>query len=211
MHSPAQVDVHPKFELFISALLKAVVMTAFFLFLGCSGAQAQESEMIKQLKAEANSGDYSAAHVLATAYAVGDGVTKDRQESDHWYSVAASLRDKRATTQADTKLATTINDSSVKENKFLFLPKQNADKVKPVNQFIFGSVNNHNAISLDSTPISKQTTSETSVVTKTKEFLSDHTDEITDLATFLIEQYITGGEPSEGATRKAGEASRPSK
>ena len=124
-------------------MMKTISAVAFLVFLSFSGVYAQESDVIKQLKVEANSGDYSAAHVLATAYAVGDGVTKDRQESDHWYSVAASLRDKRATTQADTKLATTINDSSVKENKFLFLPKQNADKVKPVKQFIFGSVNNH--------------------------------------------------------------------
>ena len=65
MHSPSNVNDRIRFELHVSALLKAVVMTAFFLFLGCSGAQAQESEMIKQLKAEANSGDYSAAHVLA--------------------------------------------------------------------------------------------------------------------------------------------------
>lgn len=191
--------------------MKTFAATIFLSILSFSGVYAQESDVIKQLKAEANSGDYSAAHVLATAYAVGDGVTKDRQESDHWYSVAASLRDKRTTTQADTKLATTINDSSVKENKFLFLPKQNADKVKPVNQFTFGSVNSQNAISLDSAPTSKQTTSETSVVTKTKEFLSDHTDEIEELATFLFEKYVTGGESSEGTTKNSGGSAKPSK
>lgn len=211
MHSPSKVAAHPKFERLISALFKTTVVMTFFLFLDCSSAQAQEPDIIKQLKAEANSGDYSAAHVLATAYAVGDGVTKDRQESDHWYSVAASIRDKRTTIQADTKLATTINDSSVKENKFLFLPEQNTDKVKPVGQFSFGSVNSRNVISVDSTPTSKQTTSETSVVTKTKEFLSEHTDEIEELATFLFEKYVTGGESSEGTTKNSGESAKPSK
>ena len=93
----------------------------------------------------------------------------------------------------------------------MFPSKQDVNKTRFAGPLTFGSVNNHNAISLDSTPTSKQTTSETSVVTKTKEFLSDHTDEITDLATFLIEQYITGGEPSEGTTKSSGGAAHPSK
>ncbi len=210
MHSPSKVGGHSRFELHIPTLLKAIVTVAFFLFLDCSGVHAQESGVINQLKADANSGDYHAAHILATAYAVGDGVAKDSKASDYWYSVAASLHDKR-TTQADTKLATTVDDSSVKENKFLFPSKQDFNKTRFAGPLTFGSANSHNTPSIDWTATSKQTTSETSVVTKTKEFLSDHIDEITDLATFLIEQYITGGEPSEGTTKSSGGAAHPSK
>ena len=38
---------------------------------------------------------------------------------------------------------------------------------------------------------------------KVQQFLSDHTDEVTDIATFAIERYVTGGESSEGSISKA--------
>ena len=115
------------------------------------------------------------------------------------------------TTQADTKLATTVNDATVRENKFLFPVQADGNNAKHTGRYGFGSPTGSSAWSMNSTPTSKRPISEASAWTKAKEYMSDHTDEITELGTFLIEKYVTGGESSAETTRNSGGASNPSK
>ena len=167
--------------------------------------------MIKQLKADANSGDYHAAHALATAYAVGDGVAKDSKESDYWRSVEASRREQKRADQAAEKQSGRDDHSPSTQANDVYRPNGYNLHGSTPGQFTFGSSNSQKTGIIDWTPARPQPASETSTWNKAKAYVSEHTDEITDLATFVIEQYVTGGESSEGTTKNSGASAKPSK
>ena len=163
----------------------------------------------------ANFGDYKSAHQLGLAYAVGDGVEKDRKASDYWYSVAASLRDQKTSDQA-SKQPKAADDAS-RATPIMspyFYAKVNSGGGSSQGQFAFGSRNNLGPLLFYPRPTEQQSNADVSAwkkvvnavvaaPAKAKAFLSDHSDDLTEVAEFAIEQYLTGSEPSEGTVTKA--------
>ena len=195
--------------------MKIVSAIAVLIFLSISAGLAQEFSEIEHLKTMANFGDYKSARQLGLAYAVGDGVEKDRKASDHWYSVAASLRDQKTSGQASTqpKAADDASPATPGISPYFFT-KATGVRESSSAQLAFGSRNDSGASIFDAKSTAQQPASDVpawkkvvnavvAAPAKTKAFLSDHADEITDLATVAIEEYLTGSEPSEGTVTKA--------
>ena len=195
--------------------MKIVSAIAILFLLSISAGLAQEFSEIEHLKTMANFGDYKSAHQLALAYAVGDGVEKDRKASDYWYSVAASLRDQKTSDQV-SKQPRTADDTSTTTPVMspYFYAKPFSGVGSSRGQFAFGSRDNSGTSMFDSKPTTQQPDSDVpawkkvvnavvAAPAKTKAFLSDHSDDLTEVATFVFEEYFTGSEPSEGTVSKA--------
>ena len=174
--------------------MKIVSAIAVLIFLGISAGLAQEFSEIEHLKTMANFGDYKSAHQLALAYAVGDGVEKDRKASDYWYSVAASLRDQKTSEQV-SKQPKTADDASratpVMSPYFYAKPYSSGGSSQ--GQFAFGSHNSPPPTIFDPKPTTQQSDSDVpawkkvvnavvAAPAKTKAFLSDHSDDLAEVA-----------------------------
>jgi hypothetical protein len=180
--------------------MKTVSAAVFLTFLTISGVHAQESDEIKRLKAEAKSGDYHAAHDLALAYAVGDGVPKDLKESDHWYSVAASRRPQTTSDQASKEpFEMGVDQHTTRSvNRFWFENYVSRASQNPASTSTFAPTSAPQLEASGTSTWQKVFNALTAAPAKTQEFLSNHSDDITEVATFLLPKYIPGLDPSEG-------------
>lgn len=212
---PSSIADRSRLTHHLPTLMKIVSAIAILFLLSISAGFAQEFSEIEHLKTMANSGDYKSAHQLGLAYAVGDGVEKDRKASDYWYSVAASLRDQKTSDQV-SKQPKTADDASPATPVMspYFYAKPNSGGGSSQGQFTFGSRNNSGSSMFDSKPTTQQSTADVpdwkkvvnavvAAPAKAKAFLSDHSDDLTEVAEFAIEQYLTGSEPSGGTISKA--------
>ena len=219
-HRVAKVTPDPK-----PLTMKTIPVILLLSLLTCAGVYAQASKEIKHLETQAKAGDYNASRQLATAYATGVGVVEDHEAANHWYSVAAHQHEghrwEGARVQEPSETyhplfitpTTSTASHTVNESPFLS-PSQTGSAVQVYSKEVSGDVK---PTSPQPTPAisiwSKVTNAVSSASDKTQQYLSDHADEVEDLATFLIERYTGESETTEEPHGKSasGASSHPSK
>ena len=202
MFDSTQIRIRSHLAHHLPTPMKIVSAIAILLSLSISAGLAQESDDIKHLKALADWGDSDAEYQLGVAYETGVGTAQDYATADFWYSHAALHGNKKAAAHRvviKDAVARSMSEDARTQATSSYYPNRKA---------------NETGISFDPKPTTPQSDEDVpawkkalnavvAAPAKAKAFLTDHSDDLTEVAAFAIEEYLTGSEPTGGTVSKA--------